>query len=137
MSGQKRVPGSIRSEGFATLGVSLLTRNMLKQSAGDMPMSEYLKRIAIRELGGEVGLPGQEAMVSKATIHSVKADTSKIMGILSVVIERLCYSVPPEDRAEFYASIPEDIANSAKWLASKVKARSMPVSDNSQAELIL
>ena len=64
----KRIPGSIRDEGFATLGVSLVTRNMLKQLAGDMPLSNYLKELAKRELGNKPSLPGQEYLASENTI---------------------------------------------------------------------
>lgn len=46
-AGRKPIPGSLRQEGFASLGVSAPTRDKIKKLANDsnMPVSEYLKEL--------------------------------------------------------------------------------------------
>lgn len=79
----QRQPGSLQSEGYTTLGVSVPTKNMIKQLAGDMPMSDYLKKLAIRELRGKPGLPGQEKAVSENTLPAMNSKLDKILYLVS------------------------------------------------------
>ena len=48
MPGLKKVPGSIASDGFATLGVTKPTREKIRQLAkkANLPISDYIKALA-------------------------------------------------------------------------------------------
>ena len=81
--------GSLRDEGEASIAVSKPTRAMLRQLAGDMPVSEYVKALATKELGGKVSLPGQERGASKNTIPAIKSDTEQSLTLMRSMSEVL------------------------------------------------
>lgn len=128
---QDRVPGSIRADGFATLGVSLPTRNMLKQLAGDMALSDYLKSLAERELKGRPSLPGMERQVPGATLHSVASEVHFVredLNKLELVIS---------DIARGLGIGTLDTGTRATLQKVNKVARSIVTPDNSQSELDL
>ena len=76
-------PGTVRAEGYCTIGTDKPTRARLKVLAGDMPMAHYLRGIAFGTIepprgGAQEPLPGQERAGSPATIHAVAAKMSAL-----------------------------------------------------------
>jgi len=71
----QRVKGSLRSEGGITMvAVDTYTKENLKQLAGDMPLSHYVRSLAQRELsktGKGKALPGLEHLVSEASLPGI------------------------------------------------------------------
>ena len=127
---------TIRAGGVTTISVDKLTKGKYLQLAGTMPLYEYMADLAKRELlGKQGGLGLRREATREASLVSVKADTSQLVGMVSLIVSRLLYTVPPEERSEFYAAIGRDTAEGVKSLVDKVRGRSL--SDKSQGELAL
>lgn len=79
--GPKREPESIRSYGRAVIGIDVPTREALKQLAGDMPMSHYVRALAQRELertGKGQALPGMGKSVSSTSLSSISESLKEL-----------------------------------------------------------
>ena len=85
--GPKKTPGSMGSDGFATLGVSVPTRNKLKQLAGSTPVSEYLRHLTDELTAGKPILPGLEKGVSKATLNRIVSENEKMVAEMAALRE--------------------------------------------------
>ncbi|MFC1904967.1 hypothetical protein ACFLXT_04320 [Chloroflexota bacterium] len=73
---------SLRAGGVSTLSLDQPTKAVLRQLAGDMPVSHYVRALAHRELakrGGTPALPGQEKIVSEATLPAISNKLDSIM----------------------------------------------------------
>ena len=99
--GPKRDENSTRSIGKTTVAVDVLTRNKLKELAGSMPVSHYLREIAFAPPKSDSGSPvpffGQERLVSPNTIAAVKSDMAAIMALVKRLDAAFDKAVPPYD----------------------------------------
>ncbi len=106
-----RVPGSVRDEGRATLAVSVPTREKIKQLAGDMPVSEFIKRIT--EEVEQPALPGQGKSASQNTIAAVKTEIRQLQATVNTIAALMMvlpFSIPDP------LGIPEATQNTADSL---------------------
>ncbi len=84
---------SIRAEGHSSIGLSKVTRSMLQELAGDMPVSDYVRVLAERELGvtggggSQAALPGQERLVSPNTIAALSAQVRSLSVMVSALLD--------------------------------------------------
>jgi len=92
---------SLRSLGLTQIAVDKGTRAKLKQAAGDMPLSEYLKLIAEAGIkNAQGGLPGSIIPAGKPR------DTSAQVGAICQSIIHMAEVVPMADKKrEAYVSI--------------------------------
>lgn len=91
------VTQSLRAAGITSLPCDIPTRAKIKQLAGDMPVSHYLRLIAERELRNRPGaLPGMENYVSDATLPVIGANTAKAVNLLSTINILLTQRPTPE-----------------------------------------
>ena len=69
------VPGSLASDGQTTVGVSKVTRSILKRLAGDTPVSTYVRDLAISldSKNGGIPLPGMERAASENTTAAISS----------------------------------------------------------------
>ena len=68
-------PDSIRSLGHTVIHLDAPTKAKFKQAAGDMPLIDYLRQLADRELSSGQG----EMIPTQNTIASVKSDTKQLI----------------------------------------------------------
>lgn len=80
----KRQPNSLRSHGLVTVACDKPTRSKLKELAGDMPVSHFLRGVAFGEIviddgsgGAQLPIPGQELAVSRSRLAS-KSDINQV-----------------------------------------------------------
>ncbi len=84
---------SIRAEGHSSIGLSKVTRSMLQELAGDMPVSDYVRVLAERELGvtggggSQAALPGQERLVSPNTIAALSSEVRSLSVMVSALLD--------------------------------------------------
>ena len=87
-----RSPGTLRAEGISSIAVDKPTRARLKQLAGDMPVSHYLRALTERELaktGKGRALPGTELLVSGATLPAIAEGVNKLAVTLDAFVSVL------------------------------------------------
>ena len=80
---------ALRDVGKTTIALDVPTRSMLKQLAGDMHVSDYVRALAQRELsktGKGVSLPGHEKLVSDNTLADVRSQVCD----MNLAITALC-----------------------------------------------
>lgn len=134
-----RKPDSLRSMGgISYLGLDRRTKDKLRELAGDMPVSHFVRGLAFGTIelpkrkpgtGAQEPLPGQEHLVSPATIHSVAADMAELKASYTDLELMIC---------DIARSLGIKRLNTG-LLRPKVQdeVRSMPVQDSSQSELSL
>ena len=89
MSNKLRVPGSIRAEGQTSIAIDKPTRAKLKELAGDMPVSKYVKGLAFGYItpggGAQEPFPGQERSVSENTLPAISSKLDRLLGYMSAL----------------------------------------------------
>jgi|WetSurMetagenome_2_1015567.scaffolds.fasta_scaffold517859_2 hypothetical protein len=83
---------SLRAIGHSTIAVDLATRSKLKELAGDMPVSQYVKRLAFGVIspGGtpQTPFPGTEHDVSRNTLASLNSRFDALLKALGVPADK-------------------------------------------------
>ncbi len=102
---------SLKQQGIGWVAVARPTKSMFKQLAGDTPLCEYMRQLAVKELNaqGQGGaFPGQENFVSSNTLSSVKADTvktvaqtSELMSMTEGLLAMFAFFVNPWGASKF------------------------------------
>jgi hypothetical protein len=86
----KRIEGSLRSNGASSIAVDIQTRAKLKELAGDMPVSHYVRELAFREDNKRSGLPlpGQERLVSNSTLPAIASTLSELVSRFDILMAK-------------------------------------------------
>lgn len=110
----KRIENSLRSNGKSTIAIDLPTRAKLKELAGDIPVSHYVRMLAFGEISAPGATPqepllGTERQVSSNTFAAVASQVkvfNEQMRSLAPFMNKPVMDMIVELLAEYRASHP-------------------------------